>query len=118
MKKVFLICPVRNASIETQDKINTYIKKLENNGISVYYPHRDTDQSDPIGVNIFNQNRQGVKDADEIHIWYDHESRGSLIDLGMAWALEKPLVIANSEDIVETNYKSIENVILRWAGVK
>ena len=115
MKKVFLICPVRNASEEAKEKMQNYIKSLENENAKVYYPHRDTNQNDPIGYNICSENREGLLSSDEVHIWYDKKSEGSVFDLGMAWASGKKLVIVNPEGVKKTETKSIANLILEWS---
>ena len=106
MKKIFLVCSVRNASDEEKAAQEEYVKKLEAKGDKVYWPHRDTKQDDPTGLNIIAQNRQGIIEADEIHFWWKHrpdgssESEGSVFDFGMTWMAmllmpEKKIVIAN-----------------------
>lgn len=115
MANVFLICPVRNVDDMTKSKIEAYVAHLENAGLSVYWPHRDTDQSDPVGVEICAANRAALENAQEVHVWYDPASEGSKFDIGMAWVARKPLIIANRHEIIPTPHKSIENVILEWS---
>ena len=114
--KVFLICPVRNASDEQKTEMVSYISDLEKVGSKVYYPARDTDQSDPTGYQICSDNFKGIENADEVHIFYDPKSAGSLFDLGMAFALGKPLKIVNQ--VEPTEGKSFSNMILEWKGRK
>ena len=115
ISKVFLICPVRNATPEQVQDMNTYITNLEQRGIKVHYPARDTDQNDPVGYRICTDNTEAIRSADEIHIFWDPKSTGSLFDLGAAFALKKPLTIVNVEDLVRTEGKSFTHMILRWA---
>ena len=60
----FLICPVRNVSAEDTAEI---VMELERQGWSVHWPHRDTDQTDPVGLRICQDNRAAIEAADVIH---------------------------------------------------
>jgi nucleoside 2-deoxyribosyltransferase len=112
MTKIFIICPVRNVSPEENTQINNYVNSLENQGYQVYWPYRDTDQSDNIGYRICTDNRKAIYESDEIHVWFNSNSSGTLFDLGMAWALQKKLVLINQVEITES--KSFANVITVW----
>lgn len=80
-----MICPVRNVSDVANKRIATYVAKREVRGDQFHWPKRDTKQDkDPIGIRICRDNREAMFAADKIHIWYDHESRGSCFDMGMA----------------------------------
>lgn len=114
MYDVFLICPVRNANEETVTKIRQYKERLKRKGKTLYYPGDDTDQNDAIGFRICTDNKNALANSKEVHIWYDKNSQGSLFDLGMAFALNKPLVIVNPEEIEITPHKSFGNMILEW----
>lgn len=115
--KIFLICPVRNATEDQKTAMNNYITSMENNGNKVYYPARDTNQIDSIGFRICNDNKMAIFDADEVHIFWDKDSKGSLFDLGMAFALDKPLRIVNLESIEMTKTKSFTNMIKYWSDL-
>lgn len=143
-KKIFIVCPVRRPHVgflmrmsrivlktlfsieggwtKTQDAIKARVVKLEKKGFGVYWPARDNpyQNTDKVGIQIITFNRQKMLWADEIHIWYDKNSAGSVFDIGMFWALIhvrgfKKFVIINREDIVPTPHKSFENVILTLA---
>lgn len=119
MKRLgFLVCPVRNSNPETQKAIAAYVEKQEADGVEMYWPARDTDQTDPVGWMICCRNRSAILDANEIHVWYDAASTGSKFDLGMVFVLlgigwTKKVVIANSEAVKSTPHKSFENVLLK-----
>lgn len=117
MKKIFLICPVRNASDEQKEKMKVYISNLENNGVKVYYPTRNNsyELTDTIGYIICSENTKAIREADEIHIFWDKNSSGSLFDLGAAFILNKHLVIANVDEVEQTETKSFSNMIREWA---
>lgn len=117
-RRVFLISPVRNIAQETLEALGSYVAKLESEGVEVYWPYRDTDQTDPHGWTICCRNRSAILDANEIHIWYDKTSSGSIFDCGMVFALlgigwTKKVVIANPEAVKPTPHKSFENVLLK-----
>lgn len=119
MKRVFIICPVRNITEETERAIREYVEKLEKAGHNVHWPPRDTNQNDSIGLNICEQNREAIFFADEVHIWFDLKSQGSLFDMGMAFAylrsMRKKIVIINRKELKFTLHKSFENVFLALA---
>jgi hypothetical protein len=54
--------------------------------------------------------REKVSKAYQIHIWWSPESKGSHFDLGMAWALGKPIILANRVEPTPT--KSYSNFLL------
>ncbi len=115
-KRIFLICPVRGVPDDVKAKVEAYVAKLEAEGHSVYYPARDTDQTDPIGFQICLDNRWGIRQAHEVHIWYRKGSQGSVFDFGMVFQIEKKLVIANPGDLQPTEGKSFENVLLAYSA--
>jgi|GEM_PF-1523641 len=111
-KSVFLICPVRDCQPETLKKIECYVRSLEETGLVVYWPYRDTNQNDSIGARICADNRRALARAHEVHLWYSKGSQGSLFDFGMLFGLNKKVVVVNPEDIARTPHKSFENVLL------
>jgi len=120
VKNIAIICPVRNVDAKTQEKIQDYVRKLEKQGHRVHWPPRDNDQSDPIGIRICKQMRQALKNAHEIHVWYEPESEGTIFDLGMLFAFllldsGKEVVIINRDQVGPTPHKSFQNVLLELA---
>lgn len=131
-KKIFLICPVRGANDKLTKRIGKYVKELEKQGHEVYWPYRDTDQSDPIGLRICTDNGWGIFEANEIRIWWlwqkkkwwqklmwwikEKRSTGSLFDVGMTFMLVllfgKKVILANPDEVKPTKGKSFENVLL------
>ena len=123
MSSIFLICPVRNVSEETTRQIAAYVSGLESQGHRVHWPPRDTDQNDPIGVKICRANGGAMARADEVHVWYDKSSQGSVFDLGMFFMMSeiygpsRKLVIANPESVDRSDgKKSFPNVLLALAS--
>lgn len=116
---IFLICPVRTATGDQKERIKSYIDKLIAEGKTVYYPARDTQQDDPTGgYNICWDNKVAILLSDEVHIFWDKNSIGSIFDLGMAFALNKELVIVNSEDVELVGDKSFAHVIQYWSKLE
>lgn len=111
--KIFLICPVRGIFDEEKIIIERYVLDLEKAGHGVHWPLIDTDQKDPIGLRICQDNLRAIIEADEVHVWWNEKSQGSLFDLGMAFALGKKIVLVNSDSVQKTQEKSFGNVLLR-----
>ena len=122
-KKIFLICPVRNVPPKVEAKIKLYVASKEKEDYEVYWPARDTNQQDHIGLRICKDNRLAIVMADEIHVWYDKTSEGSKFDLGMVLMMlyfseqrYQKIVIANPEEVQPTPKKSLENVLIALAN--
>lgn len=115
MKKVFVICPVRDVTPEEKQAIQNYVEALEANNYQVHWPQRDTKQDgDPIGIRICSDNRAAIESADEVHVYWNGNSTGSFFDLGMTFALRKPVVIINQFE--QTPHKSFGNVLKALGG--
>lgn len=112
---VFLICPVRDANPEQKARMEAYIAKLEAAGKRVYYPARDTNQIDDTGLRICEDNARAIWKSREVHIFFDPNSKGSLFDLGVAFAHNSTLRIVNPEDFELTEGKSFANMITAWS---
>lgn len=112
---VFLICPVREADEVQKLRLKAYIAKLKSLGLKVYYPADDTVQDDPIGFRICTDNANAISNSEEVHIFFDPKSQGTLFDLGVAFALHKKLVIVNPEELIPTERKSFTNMIIEWS---
>ena len=83
---IYIVCPVRNCSQEITEALNRHVAELEARGHSVHYPPRDVNQEDDgCGLHICEAHRAALKLADEVHIYWDSDSKGSLFDLGMAF---------------------------------
>lgn len=127
MKKAFFICAVRQAS-ETEIALQKqYVESLEAAGYKVHWPHRDTKQNDPTGLNIIKTNRKGIAKADEIHVWWKQKpngsskSEGSVFDFGMTWMAMyfmpgKKIVIANPHMVKAPPHKSYTTVLVSVAS--
>jgi hypothetical protein len=88
----YVICPVRNG---TPEDVVHYVEQLEAAGNSVHFPPRDAPQDDPTGTKICEAHLSALLGADEVHIFWDVNSKGSHFDLGMAYALRKPMRIVH-----------------------
>lgn len=109
---VFVICPVRNATGDETNAIESYIQRLEAAGKKVYWPYRDTDQKDTSGTRICSDNGSALYHSKEVHVFYNKDSQGSRFDLGMAFILKKPILLINPDAAKRTAGKSFENVAL------
>lgn len=110
-KHIFIICTVRDADIAYIDKLDKYVDKLEQQGNEVHLPHRDTNQK-LTGLGICYQNQSAIRNADEVHIFYNPDSQGTHFDMGMAFALGKRIKIIESSDYGEG--KSFARMLHEW----
>ena len=94
LKFIYILCPVRQASDEEIEAQRKHVAMLEREGHEVFWPPRDNgyEAIDPTGAQISLANSAGIQMADEVHVFWSKTSRGSLFDLGMAFAEHKPLV--------------------------
>jgi len=113
MKKVFIICGVRNASEAYRIKLENYVLDLEKNGINVHLPHRDTDQNARV-IDINQANANAIRQADEVHIFYTGSSQGTHFDMGVAFANEKKLVVVENEPY--SHPRCYPKMLEDWAG--
>jgi nucleoside 2-deoxyribosyltransferase len=111
--RVAIICPVRGATEAEKKSLSELVSALEVNGHQVHYPPRDTDQS-ASGIEICRQNTKAIAAADKVFVWYRSDSQGVHFDLGAAFVLGKPIVIAANGPLTEG--KSFPRMLTEWAG--
>lgn len=109
-KRIFIIGPVRAAKEDERKFLENYVSELESQGHEVYLPQRDTSQDDSSGLRICSDNRKAIRACDEVHIYLNTNSQGSLFDFGMAFMADKPVVLINKIDRVP--HKDFRNVAL------
>jgi len=110
-KNIFIICTVRNATERYKKKLEDYVEKLESEGYKVHLPHRDTNQNNT-GFKISHQNMNAIKNADEVHIFYNPNSQGTHFDMGMSFAFSKKIIIVENEPLTEG--KSYQKMLVDW----
>lgn len=116
MEKIFIIGPVRNMDAATQAAIARHVAGLEAEGHMVHWPKRDTNQDDPIGLRICQDNREAIYQSSQVHIWFDDGSQGSVFDLGMLFYFfkdaRKKVVVINEREVWPRGRMIFEDVLL------
>ena len=117
MAKIYIICPVRKLTKKEKAIILNYTNRLEKHGHKVRCPFRDTDQIDEIGLRIVEEHENDIIWADEVHIWWNSTSEGSLWDfaqyrMAKRFMPEKKIIVFNVKNIDITEGKSYTNVLL------
>jgi len=107
--KAFLICPVRG---HDPSESRGFVVRLEALGWSVHWPPRDTDQDDDTGLRICRDNRAAIKNADIVFVVWDGKSQGCLFDLGIAFAMRKPIRCLSLP--AASTGKSFQNMMRAW----
>ena len=116
INKHFLICPVRIATPEQRKWIEDYVSMMEDKGYIIHAPHLHTVQTDLFGgYGICMQNAEAIGSSECVDILYNQASTGSVLDLGVAYALKKPLVLLNKDDIVFDKNDLIDNIVKKWS---
>lgn len=105
MKKIFIICPVTQATDKEKTEILNYVTALEKVGYLVHYPYRDTPQNE-IALTVNRINTKKIRTSDEVHIFYKSKSKGIHFDLGHLFSLK------------ELHKNKIISFILRLFGIK
>jgi len=114
-KSIFIICSVRGTEDDYRQRLEAYVSKLEQGGSKVHLPHRDTDQSAP-GIEICRQNQGAILKADEVHVFYNSKSQGTHFDMGVAFALNKEIIVVENEEYGPG--KSYPRMLIEWQGRK
>lgn len=112
-KNIYIICAVRKANPERTEFLRKGVEALRQSGHTVFFPPDDAPQDDPTGRGIVATELQAIKDADEVHVIWDVDSRGSHFDLGIAVALNKKIVAITNEH-AEPPGKSYWKAVLEW----
>lgn len=117
--KIFLISPVRNIT-ETQAKeIENYSQSKIFEGFQIHVPQVNTFQKDKFGgYSICFQNASAIGESSEIHMYYDQTSKGSMFDLGVAYYLDKPLIVINDKEIEYNNNDFGDYIVVHWNDKK
>ena len=90
-----------------QDKMLAHKKELEKRNHTVILPAFD-DHPELNELEICEFNRKKIKEADEVHIFWDKRSMGTIFDFGMAFALRKKI------KIVYLELKTFDGVMKRY----
>jgi len=116
-RKVYILCPVTIADDKMTAKLYAYADMLENKGCEVHLPPRDTNQ-DVDGFDICIENGAAIHMSNEIHIFYNAESKGSHFDMGIAFAMDMLLGLKKKIILVEWNLGdsqySLASVVEGW----
>ena len=110
---IYIICAVRNASEIAVEQIRRDVKNLRQRGDVVHFPPDDVDQNDPTGQRICEEHLQAMIKCDEVHVYWDVDSKGSHFDLGMAYALEKdiiPICLVHPDPLGKSYWKAVIDV--------
>jgi nucleoside 2-deoxyribosyltransferase len=102
---------MRVMSDDIKQQLENYVSELKIKGFIVQLPHQDDNQNKS-GYEICQQNMRYIKKADEIHIFYNNQSKGLHFDLGMAFILKKPIIVVQNE--LYSSGKSFSRMLKEW----
>lgn len=103
---IYIICPVRILTKDKKEQYTRYVTDLRADGHTVFFPPEDAPQDDTTGINIINIELEAIRNADEVHVFWNVNSKGSHFDLGAAMALGKLVIPIHNElpDNPDTSY--------------
>jgi hypothetical protein len=112
--KIYFICPVRRANEKTTAFAANHVKKMEKAGHEIFWPQRDVDQNDETGFNIVTTELIAINMCDEVHVYWDKDSKGSHFDLGAAMIAGKRIVHVGSvePDGPEKSYEKVMRIMM------
>lgn len=90
--KYYAICPVRHATPDQLKLMLDVVEGVREEGHKVHFPPTDVDQNCPTGLSICEAHLKAMVECDSVLLFYDETSGGSKFDLGMAYALNKPII--------------------------
>jgi len=103
--------------VEYRAKLEAYADMLEDNGVEVHLPHRDTNQ-DGNGFDICRQNAMAINLSNEVHVFYHDGSQGTHFDMGVAFALNqligKEIKVVPVENPIYSKGKSFAKMLDEW----
>jgi hypothetical protein len=114
--RIHFICPVRMVTPEMQKEIDDYAAMLVAEGHEVHNPKYAVNQN-ASGFDICVAHKRSMVKADRIDIFWMEESKGSHFDLGMAFALRKPVKLVKVYGVYpETEcYARVADMMHRFA---
>lgn len=101
---------------EITDFENIFANDLNGYKVKCHFPPRDVNQDDPTGYDICHSHLYAMEKAKEVWVFWNSSSKGSHFDLGMAFALQKPLRLIKCFDAdgsQKSYVKVMEEIIKR-----
>jgi len=97
----YLISPVKLITQEERGQIEQFISAMKIGfDWDIYFPADDTDQTQG-EFSACIDNLAATKNAEFVLIWFRPDSLGSILDLGFAMALGKPVILVNEDELDE-----------------
>jgi len=93
-------------STQYLNKMADYVEKKRKEGHEIKVPYFDF--SNLSELELCKRNLEMIKWADEIYVFWDRRSMGTIFDFGMAFALNKPIKIIYLEE------KTFENLMRQY----
>ncbi len=90
-KKIFIIGSSQYITTMKFHAIDLLMKEK----CRIRLPNLDTCEGDSLDIGI--KNRENMEWCDEVHVFWDQRSTGTIFDFGMAFALRKPIKIIYME---------------------
>ena len=121
--RYYVICPVAYMTDEQYEEMKGTVDVLRRTGNKVHFPPDDVDQNCETGITICEAHLKAMKECDAVLLFYAESSGGSKFDLGMAYALGKPVICYRAFETKEgksywATFKEYENRYENGTGIK
>lgn len=103
IKKVYIICPVRNITKKQKETILKYYDKISKT-CDVYLPFLNNIKNI---LKIYKNNIEALIKADEVHIFWSNNSKGSIFDLAISFVLNKKMKLIKVFDKIDSEILKI-----------
>lgn len=94
-----------------RDKMKKYSEEKAKEGDICLMPAFDDHPADVQELQICANNLMAMEHCDVVHIFWDGRSTGTIFDLGMAFALRKPV------KLVYLNSKTMQNLFMQYSAM-
>jgi hypothetical protein len=79
---VYMLCPVRNATIVEKSFLTSYKWELEEKGLKVHYSAETPQEDETGGYRLTMDHCNEILNSKTVHVFWNPESIGSKVDLG------------------------------------
>lgn len=94
-------------------EVKAYAQLMRRRGWKLFCPWLHAPQDDPTGIEIVKAEHAAMLRSDRVVVYRDVNSKGSHFDLGMTFALGKPILLIGAAQ-KDKKGKSYLKVIRRW----
>lgn len=109
---VYMLCPVRNATLVEKTFLLDYKLKLEKKGLEVHYSAETPQEDSTGGYRLTMDHCDEILNSKTVHVYWNPESVGSKVDLGSSLIEHR----RRGLDVLLMNRWSVEKIVEEQRG--